>query len=75
MWIRVPSRVLAGFHSRPHAFKSQTKVNNFRIYSLNAKEGSKEEKSKKDMKHRENIQNGRHKSNHINNNIKCEWTV
>lgn len=43
------------------------------IYSLNAKEGSKEEKNKKDMKPIENKnQNGRHKSDHINKNIKCE---
>ena len=47
MWIRVPSRVLAGFHSHTRVFKSQSKVNNFRIHSLNAKEGSKEERAKK----------------------------
>ena len=46
MWIRVPSRVLAGFHSHTRVFKFQFKVNNFRIYSLNAK-GSKEERAKK----------------------------
>ena len=39
------------------------------------KKAVRSKRVKKDMKHRENIQNGRHKSNHINNNIKCEWTV
>lgn len=46
-----------------------------RIYSLNSKEGGKEENNK-DMRHIENKkQNGRHKSNHIGKNIKCEWTI
>lgn len=33
-----------------------------------------EEQMKKDMRPIENKRkNGRHKSNHINNHIKCEW--